>query len=161
MGRIGARLLGHRRRLLCGIGAPRCVLALALTGSFERWEYIWLDKLFELRGVRPPTAPIVIVSIDESTFQELNLQWPFPRALHAKLIDRISADRPLVIGLDIIFDSDSRYGPEDDKALGAAIGRAGNVVLGLAISEDGQFVVERGESFGPKREVANMPLWVI
>src|SRR2546427_7871541 len=46
-------------------------------------------------------------------FQELSLQWPFPRALHGQLIDRISRDRPLVIGLDIIFDSDSMFGPKD------------------------------------------------
>ena len=58
MERIGARLLGHTRRLLFGIGAALCVAALALTGSLERWEHLWLDQLFELRGVRPPTAPM-------------------------------------------------------------------------------------------------------
>jgi len=162
MGRIGARLLGHTRRLLCGIGAALCVAALALTGSFERWEHLWLDQLFELRGPRPPTAPIVIVSIDESTFQELNLPWPFPRALHGELIDRISADGPIAIGVDVIFDSPSMFGPKDDEALGAAIARAGNVVLVAAGAQDDQpLIAQGGRVTGVEREVSNLPLPVL
>src|SRR2546426_2354096 len=162
MGRVGARLADLLRKQLCGIGAALFVVALVLVGPLERWEYLWFDQLFELRGARPPTAPIVIVTIDESSFQELSLQWPFPRALHGQLIDRIRADRPLVIGLDIIFDSDSMFGPKDDEALGAAVARAGNVVLGLAGAQDDQPLVSvGGKVLGAKREVSNMPLPVI
>ena len=162
MGRVGARLTDLLRKQLCGIGAALFVVALVLVGPIERWEYLWFDQLFELRGARPPTAPIVIVTIDESSFQELSLQWPFPRALHGQLIDRIRADRPLVIGLDIIFDSDSMFGPKDDEALGAAVARAGNVVLGLAGAQDDQPLVSvGGKVLGAKREVSNMPLPVI
>jgi adenylate cyclase len=162
MGRLGARLADLLRKQLCGIGAALFVVALVLVGPLERWEYLWFDQLFELRGARPPTAPIVIVTIDESSFQELSLQWPFPRALHGQLIDRIRADRPLVIGLDIIFDSDSMFGPKDDEALGAAVARAGNVVLGLAGAQDDQPLISvSGKVLGAKREVSNMPLPVI
>jgi adenylate cyclase len=162
MGRVGGRLLAHTRKSLCGIGAALFVVALVLWGPVERWEYLWFDHLFELRGVRAPTAPIVIVTIDESTFQELSLQWPFPRALHGRLIDRVSADRPLVIGFDVIFDSDSMFGPGDDEALGAAVTRAGNVVLGLAGAQDEQPLVSvGGKVLGARREVSNMPLPVI
>jgi len=162
MGRVGARLTDLLRKQLGGIGAALFVVALVLVGPLERWEYLWFDQLFELRGARPPTAPIIIVTIDESSFQELSLQWPFPRALHGQLIDRIRADRPLVIGLDIIFDSDSMFGPKDDEALGAAVARAGNVVLGLAGAQDDQPLVSvGGKVLGAKREVSNMPLPVI
>src|SRR3989442_2002036 len=138
MGRVGARLADLLRKRLGGIGSALCVVARLLVGPLERWEYLWFAQLFELRGPRPPTAPIVIVTIDESSFQELSLQWPFPRALHGELIDRIRAERPLVIGLDIIFDSDSMFGPKDDEALGAAVARAGNVVLVSAGAQDDQ-----------------------
>jgi adenylate cyclase len=162
MGRVAARLVGQTRRHVCGIGAALVVAALVLGGPLEQWEYWWFDRLFELRGVRPPTAPILIVTIDESTFQELSLQWPFPRALHGELIDRISAGRPLVIGVDVIFDSASMFGPKDDAALGAAIARAGNVVLGLAGAQDDQpLVAEGGRVVGVQREVSNMPLPVL
>jgi adenylate cyclase len=154
--------VGQIRKYLVGIAAAAITLALVLFGPVERWESLWFDQLFEFRGMRQPTAPIIIVTIDESSFQELNLQWPFPRALHGKVIDRISADHPLVIGLDIIFDSDSMFGPKDDAALGAAVARARNVVLGLASALDDQPLYSVGEkSRGTAREVVNMPLPVI
>jgi adenylate cyclase len=162
MARLRARLTGQFRKLLSGIAAAVVTVALVFAGPVEQWEHMWFDQLFELRGARPPRSPIIIVTIDESSFQELNLQWPFPRALHGRLIDRIAADRPRVIGVDIIFDSDSMFGPQDDAALGAAIKRAGNVVLGLAGAQDDQpLVSEGGKVRGVHREVTNMPLPIL
>jgi adenylate cyclase len=162
VGRLWSRLFGPIRKYLVGIAAAAATLALVLFGPVERWESLWFDQLFEFRGMRQPTAPIVIVTIDESSFQELNLQWPFPRALHGKVIDRISADKPLVIGLDIIFDSDSMFGLKDDAVLGAAVARARNVVLGMALAKDEQPIYAIGEKVrGTAREVVNMPLPVI
>jgi adenylate cyclase len=162
MGRLWARRLGQFRPYMVGIAAAAVTLGLILFGPVERWEFLWFDQLFELRGMRPPTAPIVIVTIDESSFQELNLQWPFPRALHGKVIDRIAADRPLAIGIDVLFDSESRFGPEDDAALSAAIARAGNVVLGLAFARDAQLLYSTGgKERGAEREIVSMPLPVI
>ena len=43
---------------------------------------------------------IVIVTIDESTFSELDAQWPFPRAMHGELITRIAAGRHVGGALD-------------------------------------------------------------
>ncbi|HUF94246.1 MAG TPA: CHASE2 domain-containing protein [Candidatus Limnocylindria bacterium] len=126
------------RRLVSGIGVAWLTVALVASGYLEPMERWALDRLFELRGARPPAAPIVIVTIDESSNAELNLQWPFPRALHGELIDRISAGRPLAIGIDLIFDTPSARGPEDDEALGRAVARAGNVVLGAAPTVDVQ-----------------------
>jgi adenylate cyclase len=163
MGRLWARLSNQVRPYLVGGAAAAVTLGLILFGAAERWELLWFDQLFELRGMRPPTAPIVIVTIDESTFAELNRQWPFPRALHGKVIDRIAADRPLAIGIDVLFDSESRFGPEDDAALSKAIARAGNVVLGLSIVEDNQVLLEvsGGNLQGAAREIISMPLPII
>src|SRR5215467_15829767 len=163
MGRALARLYRQIRKHFVGVAAAVVTLGLILFGAAERWELLWFDQLFELRGMRPPTAPIVIVTIDESTFSELNRQWPFPRAMHGKVIDRIAADRPLAIGVDVLFDSESRFGPPDDAALSAAIARAGSVVLGLSIVQDEQVLVEvgGGKRHGTEREVVSMPLPVI
>ena len=167
MGRLGARLAAQIRKYLVGILAAAATVALTLFGQGasvdpEMLEYWAFDRLFDIRGERRPTAPIVIVSIDEASFQELDLQWPFPRKLHGQLIERISADGPLAIGLDIIFDTPSRFGPADDEALGAAIARAGNVVLALALDYADQplYTTERGE-IGVTREMTNIPLPVI
>src|SRR5262245_54591351 len=163
MGRLWARLSNQLRPYLVGMAAAAVTLGLVLFGAAERWELLWFDQLFELRGMRPPRAPIVIVTIDESSFAELNLQWPFPRALHGKVIDRIAADRPLAIGVDVLFDSQSRFGPDDDAALSAAIARAGNVVLGLSIAPDAQReLIQVGDKVrGTERVILAMPLTVI
>lgn len=103
-----------------------------LTEGVERWAY---NVQFDLRGPIQPQTPIIIVSIDEDSFDELDLQWPWPRALHGRFLDIVSRGRPAAIGFDIVFPEPSSRGPEDDKALADAVGRAGNVVLGAAFTE--------------------------
>jgi adenylate cyclase len=144
--RARATLTRHRG----SVGAAAVVVALAALGLFEPYEHGLLERFFEVRGVRPPTAPIVIVSIDEASFVELNEQWPFTRATHARLLDAVAAGRPLAIGFDVIFDQPSAWGPGDDEALGHAVARAGNVVLGAAPAIDRQGFTTR--------YVPNLPL---
>src|SRR5437868_4232763 len=126
------RLRDGTVKMIGGIAASIFVVVLVLSGQLESLEYWSLDRLFELRGPRKPAAPIVILTIDEASFQKLNTQWPFPRAMHGTLIDKISAGKPLAIALDLIFDAPSSRGEADDQALGAAIERAGNVVVAAA-----------------------------
>lgn len=128
LGPMGQQLL---RGALVGLLVASAALFGALDGV-ERWG---LNQLFKVRGPIPPQTPIVIVSIDEDSFDELDLQWPWPRALHGKLLDVISRGRPAAVGVDLVFSEPSARGSEDDRALGAAIERAGNVVLGAAITE--------------------------
>jgi adenylate cyclase len=129
---LGGRALALLTRYRSGVGAAVVVAALAAAGLLEGLEHGALARFFEVRGPRSPVAPVVIVSIDESSFADLNEQWPFPRAMHARLLDRIAADQPLAIGIDLIFDVPSARGPADDAALGRAVAAAGNVVLAAA-----------------------------
>ncbi len=119
------------RSLVIGFVVASAVLFGALEG-LERWG---VNVQFALRGPIPPRTPIVIVSIDEDSFDELDLQWPWPRALHAKLLDILSRGKPAAVGLDFIFDLPSSRGPKDDQALGLALERARNVVLAAFISQ--------------------------
>ena len=123
------------RAVLGGVLGGLLAVALILVGTLEFLELKALDSLFQLRGVRQPRASIVIVAIDEDTFKALNLQWPFPRALHGRLIDKLRAAAPAAIGVDVLFPEPSLHGPADDEAFGSAVARAGNVVLAAAIAE--------------------------
>jgi adenylate cyclase len=107
-------------------------MAAFLLGRLEWLELVALDEQFELRGVRAPQTPIVIVSIEEDSFDELNLQWPWPRALHGRFLDILRVGQPAAVGLDILFSTPSARGAADDEALANALGRAGNVVLAAA-----------------------------
>jgi adenylate cyclase len=145
------------RKHLAGILAALSIVVLVHFGLLNALEHWSLATLFEWRGPRSPSAPIVIVTIDESTFSELDVQWPFPRAMHAELISKIAAGGPLVIGVDLIFDRPSS--DADDAVLGEAIAAAGNVVLGAAVATDDQPVP--GLSIGYERVTLNQPIPVI
>jgi adenylate cyclase len=131
-----ARVRDVGRKHLAGILAGVAVVGLVQFGLLETLEHWSLDRLFEWRGPRTPHLSVVIVTIDESSFAELNEQWPFPRAMHGQLLTKIAAGKPLAIGVDLIFDAPSSRGPADDRALGAAVSAAGRVVLGAAITDD-------------------------
>lgn len=96
--------------------------------AWPRFENDTLDARFALRGAQPPPSDIVIVAIDDKTFSDLQLQWPFPRSLDAAVIDRLRADRAKAIAYDVQFTEPSAN-PADDLALYNAVGRAGHVVL--------------------------------
>jgi len=75
-------------------------------------------------GYKPP---ITIIGIDEASFAELDMPWPWPRMMHAWLIDQLAAGGASVIAFDVLF---AEPGPEEDnRALATAIRNAGNVVL--------------------------------
>ena len=118
------------RRSAVGLGVPLACILGAL-GPVERWGY---DLQFDLRGARSPLAPIVLIAINEDSFDELDLPWPWPRDVHARLLDRVAAANPAVIGLDIVFAEPSGRGSQDDRVLAEAIGRAGRVVLAAALT---------------------------
>ena len=73
------------------------------------------------------SGKIVLVEID-ATSLAISGQWPWPRTLHAKLIDRLTAMGATTIGFDVDFSAHSN--PVDDAALADALGRTkANVFL--------------------------------
>lgn len=119
----------HAGAVLRSLLAVAVVLVVAALGAFDTLDLKAIDVLFRTRGVEEPQAPIVVVAIGEDSFDALEMTWPWPRATHAELIDKIAAQRPAAIGLDIAFPEASPYGAADDQALVDALRRAGNVVL--------------------------------
>ncbi|QPO17992.1 CHASE2 domain-containing protein [Pseudomonas sp. Y39-6] len=83
-----------------------------------------------LRRLTPlPVDPrILLVTIDDQSLKKLG-QWPWPRSLHADVINRLSAAQPAGILFDVIF-SEPRNAT-DDQRLANAVCNAGNVLLPL------------------------------
>src|SRR2546423_477394 len=79
-----------------------------------------------------------------------------PRAMHAELLTNIAKGRPLAIAMDVIFDTPSARGPDDDRALGEAVARAGNVILGAAMVDDLQSLPHL--NLGYDRVTLNYPI---
>ncbi len=108
------------------------ILVLSNTSFFALLELKGLDLLFTLRGALPPPDSIVIVAIDEPSMAEIKQQWPWPRSLHARLIQQLHQAGAAVIGFDILFAEPSE--PAEDQALALALRETGNGVLASALS---------------------------
>jgi CHASE2 domain-containing sensor protein len=81
---------------------------------------------FQARQAHTP-KDVVVVGIDDVTFSDLQQQWPFPRRMHARAIDRLKAAGAKTIVYDVQFTEPTNE--RDDSALYDAVSRAGNVVL--------------------------------
>lgn len=110
-----------RRRLLC---MALLIAALAyLSGSLEVLERGMTDLEFSVLK-RPPSADIVFVAIDTESLRDIGV-WPWPRSLHARVIDRLVAAGARRIAFDIDFSSPSTEAADAafERALAAAEGR--------------------------------------
>ena len=102
---------------------------LAITPAAQGVEWSVYD-LYSLRQVRgaDPAPGIVVVAIDEPSFTEIGLPWPWPRSLHATLVEKLAAAGAKTIAFDVLFDAAARDA-DDDQQFAAALRQAGNVIL--------------------------------
>jgi adenylate cyclase len=77
--------------------------ALRVTGCrpLDLLDLRALDYRLQQRGVEPAAPQVVIVAVDEASLKEVG-RWPWSRALQARLLKKIAAGGPAVIGVDII-----------------------------------------------------------
>jgi adenylate cyclase len=126
----GTRLMGSNRNLKVLLLALVAVVAtgLALGGYAARalrtLDLNTVNARFSVRGAQKAPKNIVVVGVDSSTFQVINKQWPFPRAVDAKVLNRITAGHPAAVAFDIVFSDASTLGQKDDVALLTALGNA-------------------------------------
>ena len=71
-------------------------------------------KTFDLYQIvltpKPTQQQVIIVDIDEKSLDELG-QWPWPRSLLAKIIDKVGQAGAVAVGLDILFPEHDRMSP--------------------------------------------------
>jgi adenylate cyclase len=130
---------GDRRRtyglLLAAVAVASAGIALLLyaTGLFHDTELSSVDTRFSIRGDQKPNDEIVLVLIDDTTSHELPVRFPFPRSLHAQVIDAASRGGAKTIAYDVEFLQPTK--PAEDKALIDAVSRAGPNKVVLADSQ--------------------------
>ena len=145
MGRRGSR---HSRTLAMAIVAVASA-ALAITayatGLFRELELDTVDARFSVRESQAPPEDIVVVGIDDVTFSDLDEQWPFPRSLHARVIDRLREAGAKVIAYDVQFTEPTV--PREDNALITAVQRnPGTILATTEVDDRGRSNVFGGES---------------
>lgn len=101
-----------------------------------------LDNLFRLRGPRTPPSDVCVVAIDQPSYGVigLNSAYPWPRGLHAQLIETLAAEGAKAVAFDVLFES-AGSDPEQDREFVEAETEAKNVVLGssVMITQDPRF----------------------
>jgi PAS domain S-box-containing protein len=120
---------------------------LAIVGLFHRagvldpLEHQWSDARQRLL-TRSATSEIVIVAIDASSLQRIGI-WPWPRDLHARVLDRLVAAGARIVAFDVDFSA--RSTAAGDQAFEDALRRAGGRAVLAAFrqrsSPDSTFVL--------------------
>lgn len=80
---------------------------------------------------RPAPQDMVIVAVDDRSVKELG-RWPWRRAVHATLLDRLTEDRAAAVGMDFLFSEPDKNDGASDDSLAQAMRRNGRVVLPVA-----------------------------
>lgn len=111
-----ARLLGAALLALLLVGAA------SLSRPWHALEFKTFDLWTSLAAPQRSQLPVVVLAIDEPTFQEVRQRWPFPRSLHARLVDRLREDGAAAVGFDVVFADPGA--PAEDAALTKALAAA-------------------------------------
>jgi adenylate cyclase len=107
-------------RALRAPGRVPALLIIVLAAVIRVWDPAPLRELqyrvFDLQQWAFPrsgpgaASPVRIVQIDQDSIAKHG-QWPWPRTLVARLVKRIGAGQPRVLGIDILFAEPDRTSP--------------------------------------------------
>ena len=128
-------------RLVLVIGIAALLMLIQIAGLFpnittpiESMEYSARDSLVRLRGEETPSSEIVIIAIDDDSFNYTGYQWPWPRSYLAEIVNQANAGGAKVVGVDIIlFEPDED--PANDEAFATALGETPFAINILQITE--------------------------
>ncbi len=98
-----------------------------------RWDNLLYDAQLSFWS-RTVSDDIIIIAIDDESLNELG-RWPWPRSIHASLINKLELESPRAIGLDVIFNEPDINNPLSDVLLARAMRASGKVVLPVFMSQ--------------------------
>ena len=105
--------------VLVALAAAGLTVLLSVTGMLTAVDEAFYDRLSTRLPPVEAMPETVVVAIDDPTFAELGLAWPWPRELHAQLIEALRAAGARQIGSDVVFADPGP--PAGDAALAGAL----------------------------------------
>lgn len=108
-----------------------------LLWRFDYWIY---DTEIQLLS-EPASEDIVIIEVDQQSLQDLG-RWPWPRNIHARLMEFLAPAEPYAIALDFVFSEPDAEHPERDIRLDRALAANKFVVLPVIFEQNGSTWVE-------------------
>jgi adenylate cyclase len=99
----GSAIASRRGCAIAASGVAGIVIAFRFAGLLQSWEWANLDQFFRWRPSDPMQKRILIVGINEPDIRYVG-KWPASDADMAKVLEKIKAQKPRAIGLDIYRD---------------------------------------------------------
>lgn len=119
------------------------LVAMLMIGALLGWQnglgridQTVYDGMVSASG-RAARDDIIIIAIDDYSLAALG-RWPWPRDLHAALINRLTLAKPRVIGLDVILSEPESAPRSGDTAMQKALTASGRVVLPMVMANRGE-----------------------
>ena len=114
------------------------ILLTSLCLAILYGDWVWrLDRLiYDAQSSviqHDASDEIVIIAIDETSLHSIG-RWPWPRNIHADLINKLSEHHTKAILIDVIF-SESSLNTQEDRLLAEAIKNNGKVVLPVLLEQ--------------------------
>ncbi|WP_326539642.1 EAL domain-containing protein [Pseudorhodoferax sp.] len=121
--------------------AATLLLAWWQPAGLQRLDLLAYDLLLPQQAASAQ-APLVL-AIDDESLARLG-SWPWPRAVHARMVDALREAGADSIGIAVLFADPDQRDPDSDAALAAAMARHGKVVLAVAPARraDGSIATE-------------------
>ncbi len=130
------RALRRRRDdalIIVVLAALACVLAWS-DGAWRLDRFLYDNTLSLLP--RPAPEDVVIIAIDDASISAIG-RWPWPRTVHATLLERLHEARPRAIALDLVL-SEPAPDPAQDLWLARALAQsAAPVVVPVPLTAGG------------------------
>jgi len=106
-----------------------------IAGAATYFGWLWRIDLVIYDGLmsmssRTADKDVVVVAIDDSSISRIG-RWPWPRAVHAELLNRLREAGSGPVALDVLFSEPALDDPAGDEALARAMREHGKVVLPL------------------------------
>jgi len=84
---------------------------------------------------KPAPDDIIIIGIDEQSLRQFG-RWPWPRSLHAELINKLSQTKAKGIVLDLIFSEINYNDPIGDLKLIEAVKNNGRIIMPVLVEQN-------------------------
>ncbi|MFT3904794.1 MAG: CHASE2 domain-containing protein [Steroidobacteraceae bacterium] len=108
---------------------------LIATALLAWYDVLWRANL-TVYDAALPTGPapadVVIIAIDDASVAALG-RWPWPRTLHAQLLDRLRAAGTCAVAFDVLFTEPDAQSPQGDTTFAQAMQRGPPTVLPLLV----------------------------
>lgn len=95
----------------------------------QKWEMWAYDYRLNVAGsIKSLSDKIAILGIDEDALKMFG-QWPWPRAVHARIVDKLTQLKTKTIVYDILFDNPDMRGVKNDEIFAKSIKDSKRIIL--------------------------------